>query len=205
MGIMSAEQEYPDSLRSRWEQFFQQTPSSLSTPMELSEDQKQLYFELFHSSFIPLLEATMKLVEEKGRPIYGENNLGYAYHLAEKDPEGYFSASVHVLHYPPVVQVNRNNLGKPKGKMFIADAIHRVSLTLLQTGIVVVKNECMDNAEDSARVLVTARDLFQEIPSLTIRPLGNPASWINELVQRDVLQRMITDLRNVPNRLQRTG
>lgn len=88
-------------------------------------------------------------------------------------------------------------VGNVTSTLYVSDSVNSVSFKTLDTGEVVFANENMDGTD---RVLNTSSALFEPVPSHKLYPAGNPAAWVNKIVERKMLDKMQAELAAKPPR-----
>jgi len=190
-----------DDPRKAFESFLAQLQTTATRSVDLPSDQREVYFKLIKSSIFPMFSKIGEEVAKKGHPapIFADNPTFYAYQTVDRGrtETEWLSVSVHTPITPEPVTVEDEVVGKAISTLYVSDSINSISLRTLENGEVVLANE---NRDGSERVLNTPDALFETISSHRLYPAGNPAAWINKIVERGMLDKLKTELEALPER-----
>lgn len=184
-----------DNPREKFRAFLNQIRISATQPLDIPDDQRKVYFGVTKGSIFPIFSQLASEVIKKGEPapITAETPSFYAHGIVDKgrNEAEWLSVGMHTPIKPEPLSIGGKVIGNVTSTLHVSDGTNSVSFRTLDNNEVVFTNE---NREGSERVLNTPEALFDPVPSHKLYPAGNPAAWINKIVQRKILDKMEQEL-----------
>ena len=184
-----------DNPQGEFKAFLQQLQTTATRSLDLPTDQRELYFTLTKKSIFPIFSELGAEVAKRGRPVPlgASSPTFYSHETVDqgKTQAEYLSVSVHTPVLPESFTLGDLVVRNVTSTLYVFDGVNNMSFQTLDTGEVVLTNI---NQKGSARVLNTSDALFNPIPCHTLYPAGNPAAWINKIIERGMLDKMKTEL-----------
>lgn len=169
-----------------FEAFLDHLEASATRPFDLPSDQRELYFRLVKGSIFATFAALGREVGKIGKPVFSHQTIDQGRAEAE-----WLSVYVQAPITPEPLVMGGQEVGRVISRFYVTDPVNTVSFSTLDNGEVVVANE---NVEGSERILNNIDLLFDPLPSHVLYPAGNPAAWINKVVEREMLDKMKKEL-----------
>jgi hypothetical protein len=193
--------EQGDDSKRKLESFLAQLSITATRPIDLPADQREVYFKLVKGNVFPVFKKLGEEVARKGMPAPRTVDIPsfYAHQTVDggRTEAEWLSISVITPITPKPVIVEGKVIGNVISTLYVSDSAKSISFLTLDNGNVVLINE---NRDGSERVLNTPDALFETIPSHRLFPAGNPAAWINKVVERNMLAKMKVELDTLPER-----
>lgn len=190
-----------DNPRASFDAFLSGLKQSATRPFDLPADQREVYYTLTRKSIFPIFSELAAEVTKKGMPapIAAQTPTFYSHQTVDRglSQAEWLSVKVHTPISPSPLRIGDKEVGNVTSTLYVSDNVNSVSFKTLDTGEVVFANENMDGTD---RVLNTSSALFEPVPSHKLYPAGNPAAWVNKIVERKMLDKMQAELAAKPPR-----
>jgi hypothetical protein len=190
-----------DDPKRELESFLAQLQTTVTRPVDLSPDHREVYFRLVKANVFPIFSKLGEEVSKRGAPapVGAATSTFYSHETVDvgRTEAEWLSVSVHTPITPEPVTIEGKVVGNATCTLRVFDGVNSISFCPLENGEVVLTNENMDGSE---RVLNTPDALFDTTPCHKLYPAGNPAAWINKIVERGMLDKTKAELEVLPER-----
>lgn len=187
--------ERPDEFQEFLEQF---VATAIRAP-DLPDDQRELYFRLIQQHVFPKFSKLAEVVARKGdaSPWRGEPKR-YSHKTTNpgKSEAEYLSLFITTHIQPEPFTISDVVVGNEVASIGVSNEAIEISFRMLEDGRVAFTN---DSRPGVGRLLDSPAALFEPIPSHPLFPAGNPATWIDRVVRRGMLQQAESELAAMPN------
>lgn len=201
MTLGSIEPESPNPNQKRKRNFRDLSSLPTAESVELTPDLQELYFDLIRKNFIPKIVEISKEVGQKGEefPLFGEKKW-YRVDVTVETPQSggrsnYLSVGIDRFIHPEPLEIDKEQIGNMTCQLTVFDGQRNIWFIVLDDETFAFKN---DNDRGEPTVIRTKEDLFRVTDSHPLFPVGNPAGWVNKILQREIIPQFEDKLANLP-------
>ncbi len=173
--------------------------------LNLSPEAQQTYFELVIPNFILELVSLSQEVAKKGKeyPLFGEKKWhGVELRIGTPKrwgPSDYLSVGIDRFFQPQPLIFNERVVGNTTCQISVADTQRSVRFIVLDDSYLAFVDD--NDTKEKPIVINTRLDLFGNVGELdTFFPVGTPATWLNKLLGRGIMQQFGVILSRLPAR-----